>query len=264
MSVHKFTSIKSVIAKIIRDIGPQRMENDYQSIKEWISEVAVRFLSFNTTITIAKELNIEDYRAELPCDLIEVIALEHNGCRVPYSHGIKYKGNAKIMPEQKETFLTIATVNKYINCEGKVEKMLLDTTKLWKNMVKLPMTGNVNLTYFIEGDYIKTSLPEGKMTLYYKGLYTDEEEYPMIPDNSYLSEAIYWYVLWKLVGRGFQHPTFKWQEIKQLYDEAVRRAKGSINYPSQDEYQHMINVFVSYFPNTNHWHNFNSEPNYKG
>lgn len=263
MSVHRFVSIKAVMAKIIRDVGPQRIENDYQSMKEWISEIAVRFLNYNTTITVAKEMNVENHSAELPCDLIELLAVEHKGCRVPFSQSIRTKQKV-LKTSEPDNFITIATVNKYIDSEGKVVKVNLDNTKLGMNVAPLQRLNMANMFYYLEGDWLKTSVEEGLFTIYYKALNTDEEGYPMIPDNSYLHEAIYWYVLWKLVGRGFQHPVFKWQEIKGLYEENVRRAKGSVNYPTHDEYQHMINVMVSYFPNMEHWSNFNKEPNYKG
>lgn len=51
-----------------------------------------------------------------------------------------------------------------------------------------------DLTYKIQGNFIYTSIEEGKIEISYKAIATDSEGYPLLPDNSSFTRALELYI----------------------------------------------------------------------
>ena len=89
--------------------------------------------------------------------------------------------------------------------------------------------------------------------IHYTALPTDDEGYPLIPDVAEYKEALYWYVMQKLIGTGFQHPVIP-MNLNGLdycdakYKEYAGRALGEIKMPDQDRMGKLRNSVTRLIP----------------
>lgn len=102
-------------------------------------------------------LEVEEYRAVLPCDFYEMIQIRTAGECGGHRHGVFRKATDSF--HQSEDHHRPA-----------------------------------DLTYRIQGGYIYTSVREGKIEIAYRALAVDEEGYPLIPDNSPFIRALEAYI----------------------------------------------------------------------
>ena len=80
--IYKTTSVKEVIARIIRNTGKSLSSEYIEDMLEWIPE-GIKKLQTKYTLQSAFELiQIEGHVAGLPCDLINIIAVEYKGHRL--------------------------------------------------------------------------------------------------------------------------------------------------------------------------------------
>jgi hypothetical protein len=54
--------------------------------------------------------------------------------------------------------------------------------------------GSKDLTYKIQGNFIYTSFEEGEIEVSYQAIATDEQGFPLIPDNSSFTRALELYI----------------------------------------------------------------------
>lgn len=71
--IYKLTSIKVVINKITRDLGILHEEIPYQDYIEWMAEALKHIGAYPQFLAKEIVLNVENYRAELPCDFYKLI-----------------------------------------------------------------------------------------------------------------------------------------------------------------------------------------------
>jgi hypothetical protein len=249
--VEKYTSIYSVLDKIRRDIG-EEAEYQWTNIKEWIAEVMQK-VNTSTTMTLANTtVLVDNYRASIPCNLVRTIAVTHNDCRLVY--GIrKNTGNESQLGQDANYWINkfyINTVTKYDEDGNLIESQIID------NRQDLQYLGESNVTteyYTIDGDYYKFSFETGFAEIDYIGVYTDENGLPFIPDNTSLREAMFLYVLYKMLMRGYSHSIFKGIEgvtiVKQMYEKELQKAVNGITFPSADEMRSFIASYVKLIPN---------------
>ena len=124
--------------------------------------------------------------------------------------------------------------------------------------------GTVNLNLYtytvLRHDIIKLNLPEdeGKITIFYKSLpydlAADGSVKMLIPDNEFLIEALNWYVLTRLIGRGYKHHTFDYKTARQEWDDGRRRARRSVNAMSEDQREKASQTFRNFLVDENKWY----------
>ena len=108
-------------------------------------------------------------------------------------------------------------------------------------------------TYIIDNDYIKTSFTSGKICLSYTAFPTDEDCYPLVPDDISFKEAMFWYVYKKIL---LSTPTFKNNGIDYSIAESqwkyyCTQARNAANYPDIDKMESFMNQWVRLLPNIN-------------
>ena len=108
-------------------------------------------------------------------------------------------------------------------------------------------------TYIIDCDYIKTSFVSGKICLSYMAFPTDENCYPLIPDDISFKEAMFWYIYKKLL---LFNPMFKKNGIDYSFAEQqwlkyCTQARNAANFPDIDRYESFMNQWVRLIPNIN-------------
>ena len=105
-------------------------------------------------------------------------------------------------------------------------------------------------TYIVDCDYIKTSFESGKICLSYKAIPTDEDCFPLVPDDISYKEAMFWYVYKKLL---MLNPKFKNNGIDYSFSEErwqnyCTQARNAANYPDIDRYESFMNQWVRLIP----------------
>lgn len=83
---YKSTSLKSVIGNVIRNTGTTS-GNHIESMKEWIPEAMALM---QTQVVLGRkhiDLDVEFYKAKLPCGLVDVLAVEYGGRRLRHYSG---------------------------------------------------------------------------------------------------------------------------------------------------------------------------------
>ena len=89
----------------------------------------------------------------------------------------------------------------------------------------------------IDGYYIHSDAPKGKVIIVYRAIPRDDNGYPMIPDNPFVFEALNFYIIYRLALRGIEHPIIKFKDALQLWNDAYPRASNDVNWMTPSEYE---------------------------
>lgn len=216
----KRTSIKRVLEKVYRDYG-LNTEVVWADVIEWVAE-AINLLglvpSYENKI---KKIVIENYRGELPCDIMFIKAIR--------------------------TFDTLMPLIRSFD-----QFHLANTYRCEDEEVALEVCDSDVLTYTCNDNFIFTSFKEGELELSYTAIPTDEEGLPMIPDEDTYIRAMAAYVGERLISRLF------WQgkatiglkkEAETERDWAFGSAKMTMVIPDPDKMESLKNQFLRLIPN---------------
>jgi len=101
-----------------------------------------------------------------------------------------------------------------------------------------------DVTYTINNNYINLSEETGIIEVSYKSLLTDDDGFPMIPDDQSFQDALYYYIikehLFGLRAMGKITRDF-YEEIKQEYAWAVGQAKNNLKLAGMDHWEASMN-----------------------
>tara|TARA_R110002020_G_scaffold165581_2_gene353095 strand:+ start:27817 stop:28785 length:969 start_codon:yes stop_codon:yes gene_type:complete len=113
-------------------------------------------------------------------------------------------------------------------------------------------------TYIINCGNIQTSFAQGQICLSYMAFPVDEECYPMVPDDISYREAMFWYILKKLLlqGETFKNTKIEYQFAEMMWQKYCTQARNAANYPDIDRYQSFMDQWVRLLPNINRDLNF--------
>ena len=113
-------------------------------------------------------------------------------------------------------------------------------------------------TYVINCGSIQTSFEKGYVCLSYMAFPTDDECYPMVPDDISFREAMFWYIYKKLLlqGEQFMNPRIQYEFAEDMWQNYCTQARNAANYPDIDRYQSFMDQWVRLVPNINRWGGF--------
>ena len=108
-------------------------------------------------------------------------------------------------------------------------------------------------TYIIDCGYIKTSFATGKVCISYMAFPTDEECYPLVPDDISFREAMFWYIYKKLLLQGItgRNKKLGYEYADSMWQNYCTQARNSANYPDIDKYESFMNQWVRLVPDIN-------------
>lgn len=237
MNKDKFTTVQRIIAKIDNDFNPNNTD--------WIPRVPAWCIDAMSQIDALmefrqkKKLTIKDGKAISDCCLTNLNNLkvyDENGCEVPLA-GKKSccggYGNASSTGKQEKAptsdfrihrMRTHRTVEVEADPTKYVEEIIdARATQYNKpdyparyNVVETYRTNKPNRNYVLSGGYnLELNYDAEYVTIEYDGIETmlDENgiEFPVIPNNGTLIEAIAYYCMYKMLCRGYKHPVFNLQ-----------------------------------------------------
>ncbi len=284
--VYNNTSTKSIIAKILRDLDIQEENSRISDWIEWIGEGLTKIgaiKTLNIKVTGKEDLpllEVKDYQVKLPGDLYRLVGVAYststNGNFVPLRYGtgsFDTRGGGSTVIESAvpaESDIIQLTMGIYdLNYESALA--LLNSDPIVKEKMNMLLIDDcatsiqnqsnptMDLTYVINSSYIKLNIQEGYLMLAYGAIPTDEEGYPLIPDDPMFSEALYWYVVQK-----YWYPA--WAEGR-IRDRVYYDAKRSWNFyrkaayaaammPNADQLESLKNQTLKLYPEVNEHSNF--------
>jgi len=276
MAVYKTISSKVVIRKIFRDLKPQDDKWIDDAI-EWIGEALEHIGSAPQLLQKQCVLSISNHKVLLPSDLYYINQVAVNNTVSPVSsaeldtlttkvtelqdaivdaqaNNLEYSDTASILHEINSRIVVLENV--YFKDEAKLQPLQYGASTFHKSM-HCEGCVNENMqyedTYIIDNDYIKTSFESGKICLSYMAFPTDDDCYPLVPDDISFKEAMFWYVYKKIL---LSNPTFKNNGIdygiaENQWKYYCTQARNAANYPDIDKYESFMNQWVRLLPNIN-------------
>jgi uncharacterized protein YerC len=223
MAIYNLISIKEIIRRIVSDTGMSDTDVPWADFIEWIADGLLHIGAYSQFKEKTTDLQVENYRATLPCDFYKEIRMLHNGYYdKPYGNLIAPEGVSE------------ATRSQVINS---IKSSTSD--------------------YNINGNVITTSYSSGTINLQYLAMPVDEEGFPMIPDDVSYKDALFWKVVYQLSIRGYQ---FKNPQLRDLnfttmkWNFYCRQARANANMPTPAEMQSLANNWLRLFPDHNQYY----------
>ncbi len=217
--IYKFKSSKFIIAKLYRDLASNTELNE-GNILEWIGEGMLKIGSYAQNINKSVELDIVNHKVLLPCDFIHPIDLAHNS--MPMSWSSK-------------------SMRTNYGCED-------------CNQIPLCTNCDSQDTFYIQDSWLNTSFETGTVCMVYQATATDDEGYPLVPDNIYFDEALASYCTFKLDRLAWRQgslPKDAYMESQRDWLFYVNSARGAANMPNEAKLAQLRNVWVRLLPLAN-------------
>lgn len=211
--MNKYISIKMILDNILdhpmlRDVSLERAVNHTVNFMRIIG--CPNMFEEKTAV-----VEIENYRAALPCDLYQIIQIRTYNNKDTYDV-FRYSTDNFHMSENKQD--------------------------------------SHELTYKIQGSVIFTSMKEGKIEIAYNAFVVDEDGFPMIPDDSSFITALEFYIKKKYFTVLFdlgQINAGVFNQVCQDYAWAVGQAQSSLIKPTTDQMQSITNSLNTLIQRTN-------------
>lgn len=231
--VYNFKSSQTIIAKVFRDLRIQR-EDWINDAIEWIGESLDAIGTPNQLITKAKIIKTSSHRAAIPSDLYTLDG-------VYYGLGNNKKDIGDLELDDFPLYMPSG--------EESIHPSMLSTGSNKK--VNAISTSREN--YILNGKYIQTSFEEDYIILIYKSFPLDDDNFPMIPDMYEFDQAIYWYIVMKLLEGGEQHPVsgFNFFHAEERWGRFCVRAQGEAKMPDYGEMAKFRDTWVRLVPDWN-------------
>ena len=276
MSIYKTTSSKVIIRKIFRDLKPSS-DNWIDDAIEWIGEALEHIGSAPQLSKKQCVLTVTDHKVLLPTDLYYINQVAVNNTVSPVNskeldgliskvkelkeaivdaqaNSLEYSNTSSVLHEINTRIVVLENV--YFSENSSLQPLQYGASNFHKSM---HCEGCVNEnssyedTYIIDNDYIKTSFVSGKICLSYMAFPTDEDCYPLVPDDISFKEAMFWYVYKKIL---LSNPTFKNNGIdygtaEQQWQKYCTQARNAANYPDIDRMESFMNQWVRLVPDLN-------------
>ncbi len=239
--IYNTVPIDNVIGKIIRDTRLTEMSYT-ADMPVWISEVlkmllGTRQLAFKTT-TVKSCF----HKGKLPCTMMVLDAVVKNGRRLKFRD---IEGIA--LP-------TFNGADDYWQSVIPDESGVPEPMKYWGTIKQIP-TSDTGEWYALEPGYLVTSFREGEVVLWYRAMPHDKRGMPLIPDDIYLHNSIYWYVRAKLIGTGWKDPVYGNDDRVAMdrFDDNSVRATSSMDFATPDMVAGMSDINLRWYPPKNYW-----------
>jgi len=271
MAIYKTTSSKVILRKIFRDLNPNN-DNWIDDAIEWIGEALEHIGSATQLEKKVCLVPISNFKGSLPTDLYYINQVAINNAVSPTTENeltelLKQVGEIQDAlsenPDQDFTYQLrelnsriVVLKNIYMSNESLLTPLAYCTTNFPEALHCedcVNRSAKCKECYYVENDKIKTSFTSGQVCLSYMAFPTDDDCYPLVPDDISYKEAMFWYIYKKMllggetpVNNGINY-TFAEQQWKYY----CTQARNAANYPDIDRYESFLNQWVRLIPNIN-------------
>lgn len=226
--IYKLTSIKRVIAKVFTDLNLQEGDHRISDMVEWAGEALEKigaFPSFTTKITGKDNtpiLELSNYCAKLPNDFHNLIQLSYSTTPEGPFYPMRYNTGNFDIGNNENINGSLATTN--------------------------------NITYVVTQSYIKTNIESGYLMMAYQAIPTDNEGYPMVPDDAAFIDALYWYITMKLYYPQWVSGQVRdavYYDARRSWNYYCKQAYGDALMPNTDMLESIKNSWLRLVPEIN-------------
>lgn len=234
--IYKYVSIFNVVEKLYRDYEHQE-ELDVWDVIEWAGE-ALEFIGAGQQYERrVAELTIKNHTTLLPCNFHGKPIISYNGNPVDLARGAFAPMKASSPNNSTNTLNgTAVDADNFPTSGNTLSKQL------------------INEQYYIQNNVLVASVETGTFLMDYTAIKTDEQGYPMIPDDQSYKEAVSKYVQMKLDHRDWRRKRITgdiYAETKKDWQWYCGQARGNANMPDLAMTEGLKNQWVKLKPNHN-------------
>jgi hypothetical protein len=257
--VYNLTSVKRVIAKVFSDLDLKEGDHRVSDMIEWAGEALEKIGGFPTfeNKVLGKDgyplLTISNYQAKLPCDFHSLIQIGYSTVTTGPFYPMRYATGSFDYGSELTSNTTTYAVGEYevvtlcmtlysLSYADALAKINNEpsTRALLESLLQPNSTYTVDggtstttdLTYLIKSGYVKTNVSDGYLMVAYQAIPTDDQGYPLIPDDPGVMEALYWYINMKML-----YPEWR---AGQVRDAVYTDAKRSWNFYCKQSYGNIM------------------------
>lgn len=214
--IYGLVSIKTVIYRVISDLGIGDKEVDWQDWVDWIADGLMHIGAYYQFTEKQESIEIEDYKGYLPCDFYQKIRILNTDMSRP-------NFNKSLVGSSENT----------INQNSFTSK-----------------------DYNITNNMITTSFRTGTLLLQYLAIPLDDDRLPLIPDDVSYKDALFWKVVYHLSLRGYEFRNNQLSNIqftRSLWLKYCMQARAGANMPDPDMYERLKNNWLRLVPDHNQY-----------
>lgn len=251
--ITKFVSIKYTISKLYRDLGINH-EIPEGDIIEWCAEALSLIGAYGQYEEISDCLELVNGKAKLPCGFEKLVDINYRNNPVYWAtntNANNYQCSGCKIPTCQDGTCTYTF---YINDNYIISNI---TT----NGVMFDTNGNIQSNFTDN-----TSNNTTNICIVYLGIPTDDDGYPLIPDDIYYQKALTAYVTMMVDKQDWRKgklPDKIWMNSENDWFYYVNSARGSANMPNLAQLENLKNVWKRLLPTVNEYKkgfvNFNKE-----
>lgn len=267
--INNLVSCQSIISKVFTDLNLQESPNRILDMVEWTGEAMSKIGAFPALTTKTTGITspitvVSNYQAKLPADLHSIIqigysttadgpffSMMYDAGSMAISPKINFEstvtsdstGATELMNSAAVSDLITLTEELYnlpyeqavvfLNANPEIRSQLGFLLKQKTDSLKQIADASIeSFRYIIVPGYIKTSMRNGYLKIAYKAVPTDENGWPMVPDDEGFKEAIYWYITMKLT-----YP--EWREGR-IRDAVYYDTRSNWNYYCKQAYGNAV------------------------
>ena len=286
--IYKYTSVRRVIAKVFSDFDLKEGDHRISDMVEWAGEALEKIGAFPQFINkvAGKDdnpiLELSNYQSKLPCDFHKLIqvayASELGGAYYPmrYATGsFEYNSKDNDVPGSEDISVVaedalvnlamdlynltyVEALNK-LNTEPNIRSLLTSMIKQKGISLGSESSETTDLIYVIVDNYIKTNVASGYLMMAYQAIPTDIDGYPLVPDDVSFMEALYWYIVMKLLYPMWRDGRVRdavYADAKKSWNYYCKQAYGNAMMPNQDQLESFKNSWLRLIPEINEHQSF--------
>ena len=274
----KYISLNSIMEQVYADNGYQ-FELPWVDVMMWTEE-ALNLIGhprqYIRKVTGHKEnpnLDIKNYRAQLPCDFHQLEQVAVNGMPAEYSgdtfHHLLDGGccgiegfatlAAHVQEQNWGTLVRVTETDGTARYEQRDETEMANLNLSTSGIMSFDMTTDIDsisapITFDLNNNNITLSVKEGKVCMAYLAIPTDEEGLPLIPEDTSYQLAVKKYLTMKIdyiAWRRGTLPQAVFQHSEQEWMWYVGQAGNKAKMPNIDQLEAIKNMTMRLLPNIN-------------
>jgi len=280
--IYNYRSANDIIAKVYRDLQLSEENIPINDFMEWIGEALEKigaYTSFTIKVTGLEDtqhLIVSNYQAQLPKDLFRLISVSYGQSETGDFYPLRYgtgvfdhrvpntttTSSTELTAAENDIVLltmqlydltyeaALALINTDEDVRAKMNTLLVscDTTSVGSTAAP---SATLDLTYTINNSYIKLNQATGYLRMAYLAMPTDQEGFPLVPDDPAFSEALYWYILMKMMYPKHllgQIRDRQYYDIRHSWNFYCKQAYAHSRMPNIDQHESIANATNKLMP----------------
>ena len=252
--IYKLTSIKTVIAKIVRDLGLGTEEIPWQDFIEWSAEGLSHIGSFAQYEAKCLPIPIVNHKGVLPCDFYKIIDVTNYK---PVTGPVSIKTQEEINTFLDNLFQIRHNIPLiYWNnlTTGTLALAKVNNNEYDARITEQPIVGpgDQSNRFSINNNAITVGFKCGFIQLQYLSFPIDCDGFPLVPDDVTFFDALFWKIVYQLSIRGYLFTNPQLNDIgftRSMWSRYCGQARAESNMLDPIQAEQWKNNFIKLVPN---------------